>query len=230
MTSSAGAIEAQFAYDSYGQTAKLQGSLAADLQYASYYVHASSGLDLLATRPYSATLGRFISRDRDEEIGGTNLFAYVLNKPIYYADPFGLAPKDPCCGLSMADRRHLVDMAVLQSMQQVKAEANQAINLYGPEGAAFMNGVSPGFTPQMAVGNLADRLLKNAIEQRRKKNACLRKLLRITWGNFGPDLFSPELGEWWDITTAGEWLDHPPKYSAYGQGTPLIYIYIEQAF
>lgn len=39
---------------------------------------------------YSSTLGRWISRDPIEEQGGLNLYAYVVNNPIAFADPLGL--------------------------------------------------------------------------------------------------------------------------------------------
>src|SRR5688572_16266204 len=61
-------------------------------QYAGYYVHSRSGLNLTRTRDYSANLGRFISRDPIEEEGGLNLYAYVDNDPINLIDPDGLFP------------------------------------------------------------------------------------------------------------------------------------------
>ncbi|HEY9719923.1 MAG TPA: RHS repeat-associated core domain-containing protein, partial [Trichormus sp.] len=41
------------------------------------------------TREYSSALGRWISRDSIEELGGANMFAYVGNDPVMYADPSG---------------------------------------------------------------------------------------------------------------------------------------------
>jgi RHS repeat-associated protein len=59
-------------------------------QYAGYYVHSRSGLNLTRTRAYSASLGRFISRDPIEEYGGINLYGYVRGNPISLSDPSGL--------------------------------------------------------------------------------------------------------------------------------------------
>ncbi|MBX9571394.1 MAG: LysM peptidoglycan-binding domain-containing protein [Candidatus Obscuribacterales bacterium] len=83
-------IEAQYAYDPYGIATKLQGSQDADFQYAGYYMHAPSGLNLPVFRAYSSSLGRFINRDPIGEDGGINLYAYVNNAPVMATDPSGL--------------------------------------------------------------------------------------------------------------------------------------------
>jgi RHS repeat-associated protein len=93
MTDSSGNIQAQYSYDSYGRVAQLQGSLAADFQYAGYYFHAPSGLNLAVHRAYSSGLGRWTSRDPLAENEGTNLFCYVDNEPVNDIDPLGLRKK-----------------------------------------------------------------------------------------------------------------------------------------
>ncbi|MDD5262791.1 MAG: hypothetical protein PHD76_13175 [Methylacidiphilales bacterium] len=94
MTDSNGVIHARYDYDPYGRATKLSGDLDADFQYAGYYRHAASGLNLTLYRAYNADLGRWLSRDPIEEEGGINLYAYVANDPFRYRDPFGLAPGD----------------------------------------------------------------------------------------------------------------------------------------
>jgi len=83
-------IEAQYGYDPYGIATKLQGSQEADFQYAGYYMHAPSGLNLPVFRAYSSSLGRFINRDPIGEKGGVNLYGYVYNNPVRGTDPLGL--------------------------------------------------------------------------------------------------------------------------------------------
>lgn len=90
MTDDSGNIVAQYAYDPYGSTSKVQGTTDSDFGYAGYYVHKPSGLSLTQHRAYSPVLGRFINRDPIGEIGGTNLYAYVDNNPIGHRDPSGL--------------------------------------------------------------------------------------------------------------------------------------------
>jgi hypothetical protein len=41
---------------------------------------------------------------------------------------------------------------------------------------------------------------------------------------FGPDVFDPMAGRWWDVTTIGDWAKHVGDYSdGFGRGIPLIY-------
>jgi RHS repeat-associated protein len=95
MTSTSGAVQAQYLYDPFGRTVKLQGTAAADFQYAGYYEHEPSGLNLAVYRLYSPNLGRWLNRDPNEEVGGINLFGYVNNQPIEEIDPFGLQIAGP---------------------------------------------------------------------------------------------------------------------------------------
>ncbi|MGH9551933.1 MAG: RHS repeat domain-containing protein, partial [Terriglobales bacterium] len=90
VTDNTGAIQGQQSFDSFGRATQLQGSYLPDFGYAGYYLHARSGLNLTLTRAYSPVLGRWINRDRIEEAGGSNLFAYVGNRPVSVADPSGL--------------------------------------------------------------------------------------------------------------------------------------------
>lgn len=91
MTDSSGVVQARYTFDSFGRVSKILETVATDFGYASYYVHARSGLNLTKTRAYSASLGRFLTRDPIEEDGGVNLFEYVLNNPISMTDPAGTA-------------------------------------------------------------------------------------------------------------------------------------------
>jgi RHS repeat-associated protein len=95
MTSSSGSPQAVLSYDSYGRSISLQGSLSPDFQFSGYYQHMPSALSLTLNRAYDSNLARWISRDPIEEIGGTNLYAYVNNKPLSFIDPDGTDGKDP---------------------------------------------------------------------------------------------------------------------------------------
>jgi len=95
MTDASGNVQVGYKYDPYGRVVQLQGSLASDFQYAGYYVHAPSGLNLTMHRAYDANLGRWINRDPIGESGGINLYAYVNNSTINLTDPYGTDGKDP---------------------------------------------------------------------------------------------------------------------------------------
>jgi len=90
LTDSSGNVQAAYAYDPYGRMTKLQGSIDSDFQYAGYYNHAPSRLNLTRYRPFNSNLGRWINRDPVAEIGGINLYAYVMNDPITWSDRLGL--------------------------------------------------------------------------------------------------------------------------------------------
>jgi RHS repeat-associated protein len=94
MTDSSGNIQARYDYDPYGRVAETQGSLASDFQYAGYYEHATSGLNLTWFRAYDPNTARWLSSDPlpdAERSQGPNLYEYVSNSPIGLTDPLGLA-------------------------------------------------------------------------------------------------------------------------------------------
>ncbi len=90
MTDSSGSVQARYEYDLYGQRTKTYGALDSDFQYASYYMHAPSGLNLNLYRTYSPQHSQWINRDPIEENDNVNLYCYVSNNPISYIDPWGL--------------------------------------------------------------------------------------------------------------------------------------------
>jgi RHS repeat-associated protein len=90
ITDDSGTLQALYINDFYGRVTKIGGGLSSDFQFADYYQHAASGLNLTAHRAYNSSLGRWMSRDPIEEVGGANLYAYVLNEPVSWSDPLGL--------------------------------------------------------------------------------------------------------------------------------------------
>ncbi|MCC7528436.1 MAG: RHS repeat-associated core domain-containing protein [Candidatus Melainabacteria bacterium] len=90
MTDNSGIVQAEYRIDSYGRCTPIIEIIAADFNFAGYYSHTRSGMNLTAYRAYHSTLARWISRDPIEEAGGVNLFAYVGNNPISRIDPSGL--------------------------------------------------------------------------------------------------------------------------------------------
>jgi RHS repeat-associated protein len=85
-------IVAKYLYDPFGNTLSISGPVAALNMYrfASQEYHANSGLILYLRRAYDPNLQRWLNRDPISEFGGANLFGYVGNSPVNYADWLGL--------------------------------------------------------------------------------------------------------------------------------------------
>ena len=93
MTNSSGTIVARYDYDPYGRVTPIGTiTVPSDLQYAGYYEHVTSGLNLTMFRAYDPNASRWLSRDPQGEAVGVNLYAYAYNNPIRFIDPLGLCP------------------------------------------------------------------------------------------------------------------------------------------
>jgi RHS repeat-associated protein len=93
MTDDSGNVQARYDYDPYGRTTYVQGTLASDFQYAGYYEHPNSDLNLTSHRVYDPIAARWLSRDplkKAEIKEGPDLYEYVKNNPINATDPNGL--------------------------------------------------------------------------------------------------------------------------------------------
>jgi RHS repeat-associated protein len=91
MTGSTGALQARYDYDPYGRTTLVSGTNLSDFQYAGYYAHQPSGLNLTLFRAYDPNTAKWLSRDPLGEGSDATLYSYVWNDPIEGNDPLGLA-------------------------------------------------------------------------------------------------------------------------------------------
>ena len=103
MLNSSGTIVARYSYDPYGRVTLVSGSNLATMQYAGYYAHATSGLNLTWYRGYDPNTGKWLSRDPIGTKGGINLYDYSFDDPINRIDLWGLAsgrgnPHSQGCG------------------------------------------------------------------------------------------------------------------------------------
>lgn len=102
-----GNVLSRLDYDPLGARVLLKGTELPAFQYAGYFKHEPSGLDLTMFRAYDSKLGRWLSRDplgefgRDgapewssknmkDEMSALNLYAYVGNNALNFNDPMGL--------------------------------------------------------------------------------------------------------------------------------------------
>ncbi|WP_155798230.1 RHS repeat-associated core domain-containing protein [Sorangium cellulosum] len=75
----------------WGATAMQEGGTAATpIRFLGQYADAETGLFYNRYRYYDPQMGRYISPDPLELLGGLNVFAYARNSPFFFGDPHGL--------------------------------------------------------------------------------------------------------------------------------------------
>jgi RHS repeat-associated protein len=87
LINASGDIPAEYTYGPFGETIA-SGTLANSFQYTGRE-NDSDGLYFYRARYYSPDMGRFLSEDPLQFIGGNNLYAYAVNNPTTYRDPSG---------------------------------------------------------------------------------------------------------------------------------------------
>jgi len=80
---------ASYSYDSFGNLLDLQGADVTPFTYTGRQFDAETGLYHYRARYYDPTTGRFLARDPEGMVDGTNLYSYALNAPTTYFDPQG---------------------------------------------------------------------------------------------------------------------------------------------
>ena len=90
-----GTVLASYTYDAWGKVLTSTGSLANanPIRYRGYYYDTETNLYYLQSRFYDPQVGRFVNADGFTSTGqgiiGCNMFAYCMNNPILYSDPYG---------------------------------------------------------------------------------------------------------------------------------------------
>lgn len=96
MSGTNGAISESAIYDSFGN--KITSNLTTRYQYTGREYDEYTGLMFYRARFYDPQIGRFTSEDPIGLVGGVNLYSYVENKAVRFADPYGLEPQQPNTG------------------------------------------------------------------------------------------------------------------------------------
>jgi len=90
---STGAVAAHYQYDSFGKTLVQSGAKADSFshRFSTVYYKPETGLYDYGLRMMNVNTGRFVNRDpAEEEIGGSNLYAFVMNDGVNKWDLLGL--------------------------------------------------------------------------------------------------------------------------------------------
>jgi len=92
LNAESGALSAVYEYGPFGETIRATGPAANGnpFRFSTKYTDTETGLVMYPYRSYLPSLGRWLSKDRIEEVGGLSLYGFVFNDPIDELDPFGL--------------------------------------------------------------------------------------------------------------------------------------------
>jgi len=90
LTNNTGSISQTYGYDSFGKQTSSSGSLTNPFQYTAREFDAETNLYYYRARYFDPGPGRFLAEDPEGFNAGVNFYAYTLNNPTTYVDPFGL--------------------------------------------------------------------------------------------------------------------------------------------
>jgi RHS repeat-associated protein len=94
LSNSTGALAQTYTFDSFGKQTNSSGSLTNSFQYTARESDAETGLYYYRARYYDPSAGSFLSEDPINFRAGPNFYAYTLNNPVLYVDPYGLESGD----------------------------------------------------------------------------------------------------------------------------------------
>ncbi len=94
---------ATYSYDSFGKALSLSEGLDNPFDYTGRELDQGTGLYYYRARYYDPVLGRFVSEDPIGFGGGVNKYDYVMNMPITWVDPKGLAMTAAQCAELLED-------------------------------------------------------------------------------------------------------------------------------
>ena len=110
LSDSASNLANTYIFDSFGILTASTGTLTNPFQYTGRDFDPETGLRYYRARYYDATSGRFLSEDPSGFGGGINKYAYVMNDPISWVDPTGLARSPEECRKLLEDIERRVDI------------------------------------------------------------------------------------------------------------------------
>jgi len=93
--SASASMMAKYQYDAYGNRSVISSTYTQPFGFSTKFHDAESGFVYFGRRCYSPVLGRWMSRDPVEELGGHGLYSYCGSDPPNSTDPIGLSLSRP---------------------------------------------------------------------------------------------------------------------------------------
>jgi RHS repeat-associated protein len=90
LSNSSGVLASTYSYDAFGKLSASTGTLVNPFQFTGREFDPETGIPEYRMRYYDQNVGRFISEDPINFRGGIDFYAYTLNNPVNWIDPFGL--------------------------------------------------------------------------------------------------------------------------------------------
>jgi len=90
VTDSTGAEVAHYRYDAYGNVVEKTGDFESPYQFSTKEYSSDTGLIYYGFRFYLPHESRWLKKDPDGFVNGLNLYAFTLNDPVNWVDPYGL--------------------------------------------------------------------------------------------------------------------------------------------
>ncbi|MEU4244099.1 RHS repeat-associated core domain-containing protein [Actinoplanes sp. NPDC026619] len=232
-------VGAEYSYDPFGRTTVAGDDGDNDTRFTGR-TDEGDGLYYYRARYYSATDGRFLSRDPvGLASGGTNAYTYVSNQPTNLIDPNGTKPRapgaDPECDPAVEDcGARIVDMwgNDISDPDPIAAELKGHTDQALTEWDNGQIGYSPKDLTRIAKNpHMADTIKGNILDGRVKElagnNPALSDVYPNPAGYPGPDFVNggtrTDVG-WYDLTTGRMWGQHMFDYGpTYGPGIGILW-------
>jgi RHS repeat-associated protein len=118
--SSDGTVAAHYQYYPFGELRRAEGVYWEEnwFRFSTKYFDTETNLYYYGYRYYESVMGRWLNRDPIEEIGGINLYAYIMNATPNRIDPLGLL-EAACCDFTKCKKCHFMEEVIIDSTGEI---------------------------------------------------------------------------------------------------------------